>query len=226
MESRANASEIGSDRIIQWLWTQPNSSDQQVGLNLLRAAVHETTAIFWEGQWEAIDAVVNRRARMLIVQRTGWGKSSVYFIATRLLRNRGLGPTLIVSPLLALMRNQIDSALRHGVQAVRIDSTNQAECQASRRSFLLARRMRFLCRRNGLRTKRSLKACSFPSRYARMLVIDEAHCHFRLGARFPSQLPTPTQHRAAHSPRYAAACYHGDGKRPCGTRCLRATGQR
>lgn len=65
-------------------------------------------AEFRPGQWEAIDALVNRRERLLVVQRTGWGKSSVYFIATRILRDRGRGPTLIVSPLLALMRNQIE----------------------------------------------------------------------------------------------------------------------
>lgn len=98
-----------------------NSHDQQTALNFLRTAVQDTAATFREGQWEAIDAVVNRRARLLVVQRTGWGKSSVYFIATRLLRDRGRGPMLVVSPLLALMRNQIDSAERHGVRAVRID---------------------------------------------------------------------------------------------------------
>ena len=87
-----------------------NSHDQQTALNFLRTAVQDTAATFREGQWEAIDAVVNRRARLLVVQRTGWGKSSVYFIATRLLRDRGRGPMLVVSPLLALMRNQIDSA--------------------------------------------------------------------------------------------------------------------
>ena len=62
-----------------------------------------------------------------MVQRTGWGKSNVYFIATRLLRNQGSGPTLIVSPLLALMRNQIEAAKRIGINAVSINSENQKE---------------------------------------------------------------------------------------------------
>ena len=62
---------------------------------------------------------------MLLVQRTGWGKSAVYFIATRLLRDRGAGPTLLVSPLLALMRNQIEAAERMGVRAVTINSANR-----------------------------------------------------------------------------------------------------
>lgn len=57
--------------------------------------------MFRDGQWEAIDALVSARRRLLVVERTGWGKSSVYFIATRLLRDQGHGPTLIVSPLLA-----------------------------------------------------------------------------------------------------------------------------
>ena len=96
-------------------------------LRLLRNAVGDASASFRDGQWQAIDAAVNARRRLLVVERTGWGKSSVYFIATRLLRDRGRGPTLIVSPLLALMRDQIDSARRHGVEAVRIDSTNRAE---------------------------------------------------------------------------------------------------
>ncbi len=74
-------------------------------LALLRVAVNDQDAEFRDGQWEAIDALVNRRERLLVVERTGWGKSAVYFIATRVLRNRGRGLTLIVSPLLALMRN-------------------------------------------------------------------------------------------------------------------------
>src|ERR671919_739367 len=65
------------------------------------------------------------RARVLCVQRTGWGKSAVYFIATALLRERGAGPALIVSPLLALMRNQIAAAERLGIRAHTINSTNR-----------------------------------------------------------------------------------------------------
>jgi ATP-dependent DNA helicase RecQ len=75
-------------------------------------------------QWQAIDALVVGRRRVLCVQRTGWGKSAVYFIATALLRARGAGPTVIVSPLLALMRNQIDAAARAGVHARTINSAN------------------------------------------------------------------------------------------------------
>ena len=87
--------------------------------------MNDQDAEFRDGQWEAIDALVNRRERLLVVERTGWGKSAVYFIATRILRDRGRGPTLIVSPLLALMRNQIEAAERIGIRAVTINSSNR-----------------------------------------------------------------------------------------------------
>ncbi|GLY77932.1 RecQ family ATP-dependent DNA helicase [Actinoallomurus iriomotensis] len=77
-----------------------------------------------EDQWTAIRALVVERRRALVVQRTGWGKSAVYFVATSLLRERGAGPTVIVSPLLALMRNQIAAAERAGIHAATINSSN------------------------------------------------------------------------------------------------------
>ncbi|MER5419474.1 RecQ family ATP-dependent DNA helicase [Streptosporangium roseum] len=80
-----------------------------------------------EDQWAAIKALVMDRRRVLVVQRTGWGKSAVYFIATALLRELGEGPTVIVSPLLALMRNQIAAAERAGINAVTINSANPEE---------------------------------------------------------------------------------------------------
>ena len=72
----------------------------------------EGSARLREDQWQAVAALVEERRRALVVQRTGWGKSAVYFVATALLRRRGSGPTVIISPLLALMRNQVDSAAR------------------------------------------------------------------------------------------------------------------
>ncbi|MET7417892.1 DEAD/DEAH box helicase [Dactylosporangium sp. NPDC005555] len=80
-----------------------------------------------EDQWAAISALVEEHRRVLCVQRTGWGKSAVYFIATALLRARGAGPTVIVSPLLALMRNQVDAAARAGITARTINSANLEE---------------------------------------------------------------------------------------------------
>ncbi|MFJ7959435.1 RecQ family ATP-dependent DNA helicase [Streptomyces sp. NPDC096319] len=80
-----------------------------------------------EDQWRAIEALVADRRRALVVQRTGWGKSAVYFVATSLLRERGSGPTVIVSPLLALMRNQVEAAARAGIRARTINSSNSEE---------------------------------------------------------------------------------------------------
>jgi len=97
---------------------------------LLRCALDDPLADFHPGQWGAIDSLVNRREKLLVVQRTGWGKSMVYFLATRLLHDRGLGPTLIVSPLLALMRNQIEAAERLGIRALTINSANRDEWQS------------------------------------------------------------------------------------------------
>src|SRR3978361_1461287 len=82
-----------------------------------------------DDQWTAIHALVAARARPLVVRRTGWGKSAVYFVATALLRAQGSGPTVIVSPLLALMRNQIAAAQRAGIRAVTINSTNIEQWQ-------------------------------------------------------------------------------------------------
>jgi ATP-dependent DNA helicase RecQ len=85
-------------------------------------------ADFRPHQWEAIEGLVNKQERQLLVQRTGWGKSTVYFIATKLLRERGAGPTLIISPLLALMRNQIEDAEQQlGLDAWTINSNNTEE---------------------------------------------------------------------------------------------------
>ena len=94
---------------------------------LLRRLTAIQGATFRPGQWAAIERLVERRRRVLVVQRTGWGKSAVYFVATRLLREGGAGPTVLISPLLALMRNQIQMAERAGVHAATINSGNRDE---------------------------------------------------------------------------------------------------
>ncbi|MGH8774052.1 MAG: RecQ family ATP-dependent DNA helicase, partial [Jiangellaceae bacterium] len=94
---------------------------------LLRRLVGDPTAAFREGQWEAVRDLVEHRRRVLVVQRTGWGKSAVYFVATGMLRARGHGPTVIVSPLLALMRDQIAAGVRAGLRAVTMNSANADE---------------------------------------------------------------------------------------------------
>ncbi len=90
----------------------------------LRALVGRDDAVLRDDQWTAIEALAVDKRRALVVQRTGWGKSAVYFVATLLLRAEGAGPTVIISPLLALMRNQIEAAQRAGIRAVTINSTN------------------------------------------------------------------------------------------------------
>ena len=92
-------------------------------LNALRLLTDNPKSEFRDGQREAIEAVAVRGERVLLVQRTGWGKSAVYFISTRFLRDQGLGPTLLISPLLALMRNQIAAARRLRLRTYTINSS-------------------------------------------------------------------------------------------------------
>ncbi|RLA17931.1 MAG: ATP-dependent DNA helicase RecG, partial [Gammaproteobacteria bacterium] len=91
-------------------------------LELLNQSLGRVDAEFHEHQWESISTLVDERKRLLVVQRTGWGKSAVYFISTKLMREAGYGPTIIISPLLALMRNQIESAKGYGVHLGSISS--------------------------------------------------------------------------------------------------------
>ena len=134
-------------------------------------------AAFRPGQLEAINDLVGDHARVLCVQRTGWGKSAVYFIATALLREQGAGPALIISPLLALMRNQIAAAERLGIRAHTINSTNRdawAEVEA-----LLAEDAVDLLLISPERLNnpqfRDRMLPLFASRVG-LVVVDEAHC--------------------------------------------------
>lgn len=153
----------------------PNSLHDR-GLQLLRKALRDG-AEFRDGQWEAIEALVDRRAHMLLVQRTGWGKSIVYFMATRLLRDRGAGPTLLVSPLLALMRNQIEAAAKLGIKALTINSTNRKEWEevekqvrANAVDALLISPERFA------NEQFQIEVLLPVARQAGLFVVDEAHC--------------------------------------------------
>jgi ATP-dependent DNA helicase RecQ len=109
----------------------PDPSTQHRATALLREALG-AEAGFREGQWEAIRALAEQCRRVLVVQRTGWGKSLVYFIATRLLRDQGAGPTVLISPLLSLMRNQIQAAAAYGIRAVTVVSDYQQIGRAGR----------------------------------------------------------------------------------------------
>ncbi|WP_199442346.1 RecQ family ATP-dependent DNA helicase [Umezawaea beigongshangensis] len=130
-----------------------------------------------EDQWTAIRALVADRRRALVVQRTGWGKSAVYFIATALLRELGEGPTVIVSPLLALMRNQVDAAERAGVHAATINSANTDEWQQVQDSVAAGEVDVLLVSPERLNNP-DFRDTVLPSLTASagLLVVDEAHC--------------------------------------------------
>ena len=155
----------------------PLASLTDAATDLLRKLTGFEDASFRDGQLEAIDALVAERRRVLVVQRTGWGKSAVYFVATRLLRDTGAGPTILISPLLALMRNQIAAAERAGINAATINSDNmddwsqiEADVRAGRVDLLLISPERL----NNVRFRRDV----LPSlvRSVGMVVVDEAHC--------------------------------------------------
>src|SRR5579863_793711 len=130
-----------------------------------------------DDQWTAISELVSGRRRVLVVQRTGWGKSAVYFVATALLRARGAGPTVIVSPLLALMRNQVEAAVRAGIHARTINSANleeweqvHAEIRSGAVDVLLVSPERL--NNPGFRDN----VLPQLTKTAGLIVIDEAHC--------------------------------------------------
>ena len=151
--------------------------DANRALKLLRIGSGKADAVFREGQEDAIRHVVDGRGRLLVVQKTGWGKSFVYFIAAKLLREQGGGPALLISPLLALIRNQIAAATRMGVDAATINFDNRPEWDA----------VKDLVRRDAvdilLISPERLANADFiadilgpMAHRVSLLVIDEAHC--------------------------------------------------
>ena len=152
-------------------------ADRSVALTLLQRLLKDPTADFRDSQWEAIDALVNRRERLLVIQRTGWGKSAVYFVATRLLRDSGLGATLIVSPLLALMRNQIEACNRMDIRALTINSTNESEWPEIQHKVLNDEADLLLISPERLSNENFMENVLLPiTERVGLLVVDEAHC--------------------------------------------------
>ena len=151
--------------------------DRNRALALLRTGVDNLSAVFRPEQAEAIEHVVTGAGRLLVVQKTGWGKSFVYFIAAKMLREAGEGPALLVSPLLSLMRNQIAAADRMGVKAETINSDNlkrwrevETALRADEVDILLIAPERLANERfrNGVLAEMAHRIA--------LLVIDEAHC--------------------------------------------------
>ena len=146
-------------------------------LQHLRQATACSKIDFRDGQWEAIDHIVNQRGKVLCVQRTGWGKSMVYFVSARLMRAEGAGVTLIISPLLALMRNQIEAARRLGLRALTVNSTNRDDWDHVRDELLADQVDLLLISPERLANDEFVGSTLQPiAARIGLLVIDEAHC--------------------------------------------------
>lgn len=183
-----------------WRERRTMSYELNRALQLLRLGTGQPLAEFREGQMEAIRHVVEGDGRLLLVQKTGWGKSFVYFIATKLLREAGAGPALLISPLLALMRNQIDAARRMGVRASTINSDNTDDWEAIENDVLHGNTDILLISPERLANERFRNSvlAKIASQVA-LVVIDEAHCisdwghdfrpHYRLVERILNTLP-------------------------------------
>jgi len=145
-------------------------------LELLRTALDDPDAAFRDDQWECIDRVLSR-TRTLVVQRTGWGKSMVYFLATKLMREGGSGPTLLVSPLLSLMRNQLQASERIGIVARTINSTNADQWDQIKEDLLAGRVDVLLIspERLGNESFRQEVLAEMAASIG-LFVVDEAHC--------------------------------------------------
>lgn len=151
--------------------------DRESALSLLRIGVGQDDAVFRDDQWEIIDALVDRKENVLLVQRTGWGKSAVYFISAKMMRQQGFGVTIIVSPLIGLMRNQVLAGRRMGLRIGALHSGTNDRFEHFRSLMLLDRIDVLLVAPERFANPQFLDHL-LPLIVERtgLLVIDEAHC--------------------------------------------------
>lgn len=155
------------------------SQFKQHAHQLLKIALDNKNVDFRDGQWAAIENLVEKRKRLLVVQRTGWGKSIVYFLSTRLLRDAGEGPTVVISPLLALIRNQVEAAERLGLNAATINSDNNDEWPEIETAFLNNQIDVLLISPERLANEKFRQEVLAPAMSQLglgLFVVDEAHC--------------------------------------------------
>lgn len=151
--------------------------DKRTAELILKQALNDPSAQFREGQWEAIDATVNKRQKTLVVQRTGWGKSAVYFISCKLCRLQNRGMTLIISPLLALMRNQIEAASEFGLVAKTINSANTDNWEKIKQEIKANQVDCLFVSPERLANEEFIETLLRPiSSNIALMVIDEVHC--------------------------------------------------
>ena len=184
-------------------------------LDFLRRLTGREDAEFRDGQLEAIEQIVERRGRVLCVQRTGWGKSAVYFVATAMLREAGAGPTILVSPLIALMRNQLEAAEALGIEAATVNSSNREDwAETFERiddgeiDLLLLSPERLANPQFRAQRPAGAGPDDRPARHRR------GPLHLRLGPRLPPRLPADRRPRQAPARDRRRALHDRDGQRP------------
>ena len=151
---------------------------KEIAINLLKQMTQNPSATFHQDQWEAIEQLVSRQSKLLVVQRTGWGKSAVYFIATKLRRVQDFGPTIIISPLLSLIRNQIESAAKLGLTVVSYNSSMDKGELANAERLIVSQQVDavIIAPEQLGQTYFSERILNAISGNIGLFVVDEAHC--------------------------------------------------
>ena len=124
---------------------------------------------FRPGQREVIDAIIGGRD-CLAVLPTGAGKSLCFQLPARVLG----GLTLVISPLIALMKDQVDSLTESGISATFLNSTLSVEARQNRITELIAGKYEILyVAPEGLESSVGALLTRLP---LSLVAVDEAHC--------------------------------------------------